>query len=89
MVAYRTSCKEVKGREIMRERDTKRNISRIQIEEDILIGGVINFPMMSKLDKEKYQKRKIQEHEVREGLFIEDILSEEFTRGEEYEERNM
>jgi hypothetical protein len=70
-----TSCREVKGREIIRERDPERKISSMQTGGDISKGGVILFPMMSKGEKEKDQKRKSQAHEVREGLFREGILS--------------
>jgi len=45
--------------------------------------------MMSKGEKEKDQKSKIQVHEVREGLFIEGTLSMEVIKEEEHEERNM
>jgi hypothetical protein len=47
----------------------------MQIEGDMLIGGDILFPMMSKGEKEKYQKRNNQVHEVRKGLYSEGILS--------------
>jgi hypothetical protein len=70
-----TSCREVKGREIIRERDQERNIRSMQTGGDILIGGVILFPMMSKGEKERDQKRNIQAHEVREGFFREGIPS--------------
>jgi hypothetical protein len=46
-----TSCKEVKGREIIRERDLERNISSIETWEDILIGGFIIFPMISEVKR--------------------------------------
>jgi hypothetical protein len=53
---YTTSCREVKGREIVRERD---QIRSMKIGGDISTGGVTLFPMMSKGEKEKYQKRNI------------------------------
>jgi hypothetical protein len=34
---------------------------------DIPIGGVIIFPMMSKVEEEKYKKSKSQAYEVRKG----------------------
>jgi hypothetical protein len=56
---YTTSCKEVKGREIVstekRERD---QISSMKIGGDILIGGVTLFPMMSKGRKRKIRSMK-------------------------------
>jgi hypothetical protein len=48
---YMASCREVKGRESVRERD---QISNMNIGGDILTGGVtFFFPMMSKRKKEK------------------------------------
>jgi len=41
----------------------------MQIGADISIGGDILFPMISKGEKERGQKRNIQSHEVKEGLF--------------------
>jgi hypothetical protein len=70
-----TYCREVKGREIFGERYQEINIRSIQTGGYILAGGVILFPMMSKGEKEKDQKRKIQAYEVREGLFRKSILS--------------
>jgi hypothetical protein len=94
-----TSCREVKGREIIRERDQERNIRSMQTGGDISTGGVILFPMMSKGEKEKDQKRKIQAHEVREGLFRKGILSGESLfvidikkkeeHGKKHEDKNM
>jgi hypothetical protein len=46
----------------------------MQIGGDIPKKKVILFPMISKEEKEKYHKSKSQVHEVREGLFKEDIL---------------
>jgi hypothetical protein len=63
-----TYCREVKGREIIRERDQERNIRSMQTGGDISTRGVIIFPMMSKGEKEKYQKRKSQAHEVKERI---------------------
>jgi hypothetical protein len=54
-----TSCREVKGREIIRERDPERKISSMQIGGDIPIGGVTLLPIMS-------LERKEQRHEYRE-----------------------
>jgi hypothetical protein len=64
-----TTCREVKERENVRERYQERNIRSMQI------GGVILFPMISKGEKEKYQKSKSQVYGVRKGLSIEGILS--------------
>jgi hypothetical protein len=61
---YMTSCREVKGREIIRERDQERNIRSMKTGGDIPTGGVTIFPMMSKGEKEKYQKRSMK-HEDR------------------------
>jgi hypothetical protein len=47
----------------------------MQIGGDIPIGGVVLFHVMSKGEKEKYQKSKIQVYEVRKGLSREGILS--------------
>jgi hypothetical protein len=56
---YTTSCREVKGREIIRERDPERKISSIQTGGDIPTGGVILFPMMTK-EKRKNKGMKIE-----------------------------
>jgi hypothetical protein len=52
-----TSCIEIKGREIVRERDQERNIRSMQTGGDISIEGDILFPMISKGEKEKDNER--------------------------------
>jgi hypothetical protein len=56
---YTTSCREVKGNEIIRERDRERKISRIQLGGDIMKRGFILFPIISK-EKRKKKGMKIE-----------------------------
>jgi hypothetical protein len=53
---YMTSCREIKGRDNIRERDKERDISIIHTRGDILTGGVILFPMMRKGEEEKEKR---------------------------------
>jgi hypothetical protein len=55
---YMTSCREVKGREIIRERDQERNIRSMKTGGDIPTGGVTLFPMMSKGEKRKIRRER-------------------------------
>jgi hypothetical protein len=64
-----TSCNEVKGREIVSERDQERNI------RSILRGGVILFPMMLKDIKRKIRRVRVKHMKSEKGLFREGILS--------------
>jgi hypothetical protein len=55
---YMTSCREVKGREIIRERDLEIKIRSMHTGGDIPTGGVILFPMMSKDGERRKIERK-------------------------------